>query len=223
VEDALYASLRDVATPTFYVPTRMGSPVSVRVHGGPPAQLAASVAAAIGGVDTQLSISVRPLAADFDLYVARERILALLSGFFGALALLLSAIGLYGLVSYGVGTRRTEIGIRLALGAGQFRVVWVAVRRVALLAAVGVLVGIPISLWSLQFVSAPALRPSGQRSVDLCLGHRRADGRRRGGRLDSRPARRGDQSSDHPAGRLTSERSRTRSQSGGAALRLCWR
>ena len=113
-----------------------------------------SVRAAIGDVDRDLSLSIRPLASDFALFVARERILALLSGFFGALALLLSAIGLYGVVSYGVGARRSEIGIRMALGAGQFEVVWLAVRRVALLVSIGVLVGVPVSMWSMRSVSA---------------------------------------------------------------------
>jgi putative ABC transport system permease protein len=154
VKDAVYESLREVPTPTMYVPSLFGTAVSVRVANGSPAELIASVGAAIADVDRDLSLSIRPLASDFAIFVARERILALLSGFFGVLALLLSAIGLYGVVSYGVGARRTEIGIRMALGASRFRVVWLVVRRVALLVGIGVIAGVPISLWSMQSVSA---------------------------------------------------------------------
>jgi putative ABC transport system permease protein len=154
VKDAVYVSLREAPPPTMYLPMLFGSAVSVRVANGSPAALVASVRAAIGGVDRDLSLSIRPLSSDFAIFVARERILALLSGFFGALALLLSAIGLYGVVSYGVGARRSEIGIRMALGAGQFHVVWLAVRRVALLVSIGVLVGVPVSMWSMRSVSA---------------------------------------------------------------------
>ena len=154
VKDAVYVSLREESTPTMYVPTLFGTAVSVRVANGPPAELMASVRAAIGDVDRDLSLTIRPLASDFAVFVARERILALLSGFFGVLALLLSAIGLYGVVSYGVGARRAEIGIRMALGATQSRVAWLVVRRVALLVVVGVLVGVPIGMWSLRSVSA---------------------------------------------------------------------
>ena len=154
VKDAVYVSLRDGPTPTMYLPARLGSAVSVRAANGAPAELSSSVRAAIGDVDRDLSLSIRPLASDFAVFVARERLLALLSGFFGALSLLLSAIGLYGVVSYGVGARRTEIGIRMALGASQFRVVWLVVRRVALLVTIGVLVGVPISVWGMQSVSA---------------------------------------------------------------------
>jgi putative ABC transport system permease protein len=138
----------------MYLPARLGSAVSVRAANGAPAELSSSVRAAISDVNRDLSLSIRPLASDFAVFVARERLLALLSGFFGALSLLLSAIGLYGVVSYGVGARRTEIGIRMALGASQFRVVWLVVRRVALLVTLGVLVGVPISVWGMQSVSA---------------------------------------------------------------------
>ena len=154
VKDAVYVSLRDGPTPTMYLPARLGSAVSVRAGNGAPVELISSVRAAIGDVDRDFSLSIRPLASDFAVFVARERLLALLSGFFGALSLLLSAIGLYGVVSYGVGARRTEIGIRMALGASQFRVVWLVVRRVALLVTLGVLAGVPISVWGMQSVSA---------------------------------------------------------------------
>jgi len=154
VKDAVYASLREGPTPTMYLPARLGSVVSVRAGHEAPAELISSVRTAIGGVDRNLSQAIHPLASDFAVFVARERLLALLSGFFGALSLLLSAIGLYGVVSYGVGARRTEIGIRMALGASQFRVVWLVVRRVALLVTLGVLVGVAISVWGMQSVSA---------------------------------------------------------------------
>ena len=154
VKDAVYVSLRDGPTPTMYLPARLMSAVSVRAGHEAPAELISSVRTAIGNVDRDLSLSIRPLASDFAVFVARERLLGLLSGFFGALSLLLSAIGLYGVVSYGVGARRTEIGIRMALGAGQFCVVWLVVRRVALLVTLGVLVGVLISVWGMQSVSA---------------------------------------------------------------------
>jgi predicted permease len=153
VKDAVYVSLREGPTPTMYLPARLASTVSVRAGHEAPVELISSVRAAIGGVDRNLSLAIRPLASDFAVFVARERLLALLSGFFGALSLLLSAIGLYGVVSYGVGARCTEIGIRMALGASQFRVVWLVVRRVALLVTLGVLVGVPISVWGMHFVS----------------------------------------------------------------------
>jgi putative ABC transport system permease protein len=154
VKDAVYVSLREGPTPTMYLPTLIGSAVSVRAANGSPAELISSVRAAIGDVDRDLSLTIRPLASDFAVFVARERILALMSGFFGVLALLLSAIGLYGIVSYGVGARRAEIGIRMALGASRFRVVWLVVRRVAILVSIGVLIGVPVCLWSMRFVSA---------------------------------------------------------------------
>ena len=86
------------------------------------------------------------------IFYIRERFLALLSGFFGALALLLAAIGIYGVAVYAVSRRRTEIGIRLALGADPATVVRMVLWRVSLLAAAGIVVGSVASLWAARFV-----------------------------------------------------------------------
>ena len=77
----------------------------------------------------------------------------MLSGFFGGLALLLAGLGLYGVTSYAVSRRRTEIGIRLALGAAPGGVIRLVLRRVALLVGAGVIVGAGVSVWASQFVA----------------------------------------------------------------------
>jgi ABC-type antimicrobial peptide transport system permease subunit len=83
----------------------------------------------------------------------RERLVAILSGFFGALALVLAAIGLFGMTSHAVARRRGEIGVRMALGADASKVVRLMLGRVVLLMGLGVLVGAAISLWASRFVS----------------------------------------------------------------------
>jgi ABC-type antimicrobial peptide transport system permease subunit len=88
-----------------------------------------------------------PLARQIDDSLVRERILALLSGFFGALALLLAGLGLYGLMSYTVNRRRREIGIHIALGADPRYVVRMVLGRVILLVGMGVLAGAGASVW----------------------------------------------------------------------------
>ena len=80
----------------------------------------------------------------------------MLSGFLGALALLLAGLGLYGVMSYAVSRRRTELGIRLALGAAPRNVVRLVLARVGLLVAAGVAAGTAASVWLSRFV-APLL------------------------------------------------------------------
>jgi ABC-type antimicrobial peptide transport system permease subunit len=76
--------------------------------------------------------------------------MAMLSGFFGLLALLLAMIGLYGVISYIVAMRRNEIGIRMALGASRGDVVRIVVRQTLVLLAVGVGVGVVLGLAAVQ-------------------------------------------------------------------------
>jgi ABC-type antimicrobial peptide transport system permease subunit len=84
----------------------------------------------------------------------QERLVAILSGFFSVLALLLAGMGLYGVTSYAVTRRRVEIGIRMALGANQRDVVRLVLKRVVTLVTIGILVGAGFSWWASKFVSS---------------------------------------------------------------------
>ena len=79
-----------------------------------------------------------------DATVLREQLIATLSGFFGLLALLLACIGVYGILSYGVASRTTELGIRMALGAQRTDVFWLILREALWLVIIGVVVGLPL-------------------------------------------------------------------------------
>jgi len=162
VADAVYRSLRDPVPPTMYIPLaqfddrRQPAPstmgISVRSATGLPALLARSVGAAINDVNRDLALTFRPLADQVDASLTQERVVAILAGFFGALALLLAGLGLYGVTSYAVSRRRTEIGIRMALGAAPAGVVRLVLARVTLLVGLGVIVGAGVSIWAATFV-----------------------------------------------------------------------
>jgi ABC-type antimicrobial peptide transport system permease subunit len=77
----------------------------------------------------------------------------MLAGFFGALALLLAAVGLYGVTAYAVSQRRAEIGIRMALGAAPGGVVRLVLGRVTMLVAIGIVAGATLSMWASRFVA----------------------------------------------------------------------
>ncbi|HTF69171.1 MAG TPA: FtsX-like permease family protein, partial [Edaphobacter sp.] len=78
--------------------------------------------------------------------ITNQRLVAQLSAFFGFLAVFLSCIGIYGLMSYMVSRRTNEIGIRIAIGATRANVRWLVMREIVLLAAIGIAVGIPVTL-----------------------------------------------------------------------------
>jgi ABC-type antimicrobial peptide transport system permease subunit len=126
--------------------------ISVRATGGSPALLTKSLATALTDVNRNIAITFRPLADQVNASLTQERIVAMLSSFFGALALLLAGLGLYGVTSYAVNRRRTEIGIRMALGAAPGGVVRMVLRRVALLVGLGLVAGAAASLWAAKFV-----------------------------------------------------------------------
>jgi putative ABC transport system permease protein len=126
----------------------------VRAASGPPAGLARGVGTAIARVDSTITITFTPLKQQVDAALVQERIMAIVSGAFGALALLLSALGLYGVTAYAVNRRRTEIGIRLAIGAAPARVVRLVLARVTILLGLGVVIGAGASVWASRLVAA---------------------------------------------------------------------
>jgi putative ABC transport system permease protein len=166
VADAVYGSMREPLQPTMYLALAQhdgaffmrGGPESislnVRAAQGSPARLTKSIAAAIAGVNPRLTVTAHPLTTQIDDALARERVVAMLGGFFGAMALLLAGLGLYGVTSYAVSRRRTEIGIRMALGAAPAGVVRLVLSRVTLLVGMGVAVGASVSIWAAKLVAA---------------------------------------------------------------------
>ena len=116
--------------------------------------LVRGVADALNQTDPKAVFSFRSLSDQVAGTLTQERLVANLSTFFGALALLLAALGLYGVTSYAVNRRRAEIGIRMALGANGSDVVRLVLGRVALLVAIGIATGAAMSLWASRFVEA---------------------------------------------------------------------
>jgi predicted permease len=166
VQDAAFASVRDPVEPTIYRPLAQrldeklltsisNISVSIRAAQGlSPVRLRASVGAAIDGVDRDLAFSFQTVTETLSVFYIRERLLALLSGFFGALALLMAALGLYGVTTYSVNRRRTEIGIRMALGAAPAGIVQLVLSRVSVLVGTGILIGVGVSVWASRFVAS---------------------------------------------------------------------
>src|SRR4051812_5857208 len=163
VEDAVFGGLRAPQHPMLYVPLAQATWVpagfftqvdlSVRADHTPPLALTRSVAAAVCRLRADFGVTVRSLADQVDATLTQERVVAMLSGFFGALALLLASLGLYGVTAYSVARRRSEIGIRMALGATPAGVVRLALARVTTLVAVGMVAGIGLSLWASTFIA----------------------------------------------------------------------
>jgi predicted permease len=158
VGDAKYLSLREEMPPTAFLPVaqypeREGWDVFEVRTAIRPASLVRAVETAVAGVSREIPLEFNTLEQQMDDAMVQERLLAMLSVFFGAVALLLAMIGLYGTVNYRVTLRRSEFGIRLALGAQAGGVVRLVIRDVSIILLVGEAAGIGISL-----VAATALR-----------------------------------------------------------------
>jgi predicted permease len=147
VRDVKYLDLREDFHPLIYVAANqepnIGETVTLELRASAhPSGLISAAKSVIAKAAPGASLQFRTLASQVSESLARERLLAVLSGSFGVLALLLALVGLYGLTSYGVTRRRSEIGIRMALGASQSRVLRAVFAQVALVVSIGLAFGI---------------------------------------------------------------------------------
>ena len=109
--------------------------------------------------------SMKTLEGQLDETLLTDRLIALLSAGFGMLATLLASIGLYGVMAFVVARRRKELGIRLALGAQPGLVIWMVMREVLALLAIGLAVGIPSAMVLGRYVSTVLYGIKPKRSV----------------------------------------------------------
>jgi putative ABC transport system permease protein len=162
VSDSVYRSVRDRGQPTIYLPfSENDGPIlnsdfyiAIRASGGSPVLLARQVSEAILAVKRDLTLTVRPIGEQIDAAIAQDRLVAMLGAFFGALATLLAALGVYGITAYSVARRQTEIGVRMALGAAPADVVRLVLSRIAMILGTGVVVGVVVSLWASSLVAS---------------------------------------------------------------------
>jgi predicted permease len=114
---------------------------------GDPAAMANTVRAAIHDQDSTLAVGdIKTVQSKFDSGLRRERMMALLTACFGLLALVLTSVGVYGVIAYSVERRTQEIGIRLALGAARRQVAWMVLREMGLLVGVSLAMGLGATL-----------------------------------------------------------------------------
>jgi ABC-type antimicrobial peptide transport system permease subunit len=107
----------------------------------------APVRAQLRDIDSTLPIfNLGTMEAQVDRSIYVERMVAMLSVFFAALAALLAAVGLYGVMAFTVARRTSEIGVRLALGASRRNVLWMVMKEVVWMAALGVAIALPLAL-----------------------------------------------------------------------------
>jgi len=162
VGDAVYPTPRDGMVATMYTamaqrkPSEFWPSVLLTVNAAPGTRTAVEreVAEALRKADPTIAFTFGTFDQLVAATVTQERLIATLSAFFGGLALLLAAVGLYGVVAHAVRARQTEIGVRMALGATASSIVRLVFQRVGVLIAGGIALGVAGSLWAVRFVEA---------------------------------------------------------------------
>jgi predicted permease len=153
VADAKYRNLKEAAPLTAYIPYSQYEQLGQRTlcvrAAGDAGALVAAIRQEVRTLDPNLPVfNVKTFAEQISDSVSQERLIAMVSSFFGLFALLLAALGLYGVMAYAVTRRTREIGIRLALGAQTASVRRLVMRETLLLALIGIAIGLPAALFS---------------------------------------------------------------------------
>ena len=159
MRDAKYESLREDTFPQAFFPASQmpenDQSEYFEIRGAVrPESLKSAVEDAIVRVSKGISMEFQTLAEGVDNSIVQDRLLATLSGFFGALALLLAMIGLFGAISYFVTQRQTEFGVRLALGALPVSILKLVLGEVLAILAVGVTLGLAAALASVRVLQS---------------------------------------------------------------------
>ncbi len=147
VKDSKYFDLRKPVESMVYVPVwrfGAGSRILCIRSSGAPQQLAGAIRSAVGSIDNAIPILQTITMQDqFDNNIAQERVVTSLCSFFGGLAVLLAALGLYAVMAHTVARRYREIGIRMALGAGSGNVLRLVLRDTLWMIGIGAAIGLP--------------------------------------------------------------------------------
>jgi ABC-type antimicrobial peptide transport system permease subunit len=159
VQDSKWVNLRDEAPLMYYRPYAQqgGTPVvRLAIRGATnPEMLAASLIGVAQSIDKRVSLTnVLPFSEIVNRSLLVERLVAQVSVAFGAVALLIAAVGLYGVLAYGVARRRREIGVRIAVGASRTAVEWMFLRESFVLLAVGLAIGFPTAILLIRLVAS---------------------------------------------------------------------
>jgi predicted permease len=158
VKDAKYENIPESMLPSAYLAsqdTETWPEISFELRSAQPVEtLIPAARTAIGQVNRGISLDFRNFETQVDESLLQPKLVALLSAFFGGLALLLAMIGLYGVTAYGVARRQAEIGIRMALGAQPGAVIWLVLREVAVMLAIGTALGLAASVAAGRLVAS---------------------------------------------------------------------
>jgi len=159
VENEKYERLREEPQPIAYVamsqsPSNGGGMTAELRAAGDPLSLVPAVKAAVARVNPGIILEFGTLSNQLSTSISRERLMARLSGLFGAVALALAMLGLYGVMTYSVTRRRNEIGVRLALGAERARVIRMVLADVTRVVLAGSVVGAAVSAASGKFIAS---------------------------------------------------------------------
>ena len=160
VGDIKSGDARDVPEPAVYRPILQiqeqgaySNTVHIRTIGDP-TPLIPQVRQMINQIDDKLPIfDVTTLTDQLNEHLNQDRLIAQLVSFFGALALILACVGLYGVMAHGVARRTNEIGIRMALGARGGNIAWMILRETLYLVLAGLLIGVPAALLGARLIS----------------------------------------------------------------------
>jgi predicted permease len=156
VDDALYEGPREGVRRQVFWPRMGNGSVAFYVRTARDSgSMYAALRSEVKKLDASMPVfEMKTLGAQLDQTLLTERLIAMLSAGFGALATLLASIGLYGVMAFVVARRTKEIGVRMALGAQRGSVLWLVMREVLLLFCIGLSIGVPVAVALGRYVAA---------------------------------------------------------------------